>query len=1289
MVEGGFLREWVAVARGERALRNSFVLTVCVAVAAACPAAAQSPRSPEVWRWIAFAADAGLPGTRVSALGETSDGVIWAGTDKGLAWFDGYRWRAIPAALGMPRVRVVQMEPDRRGGVLVVADSTLYRGDTSGFRAIPVAEGARPLRVERAVPAGGDSILVLSAFRLYACVGSACRRVGPRQGLPSGYVSGLWGSRAGGCWVAAERGLFAQEGATWRLRLPSVPGPWSIRVLAVGTDGRGIVVRQRPWPDGGLWEWDDDGPLVQSRAPPQSPAAAGDVGPNGAAAVAYASLDLSVRERGLWRWLPVPAGIGAILAVRYASNGDLWAGGEGGLYLYRASSRLWTYWRSSPADPRNLVNAVLRTRDGSVWMGTEAGAQVLRPDGRREWIREAGGVSLSSVTGVAEDDSGRVWLSSGYSPIGALRWDGRAWRRFGARDGLGASRIHRIVKDRHGRLWFLGLGRPPAGAPNDWTAEGPGAFVLERGRFTRWGVREGLKSGRVYGVAESPDGTLWFGTARGLSRYRGGVWRHWATADGLFNDRVFAVAVDGQQRVWFAHQFGGLGSLNARGELRYLTTADGLSSDEVWDVQVAPDGALWVSTTGGLARCRDGTCTPLRMDDGLTGLQIWPVLPTADRVYIGTVGAGLDVLNLAEARAHDVRVQILSRPELARDRAEIRWRADGFLGWPTSTRILTRARVDSGAWSQWTTDRALALESPRSGRHLAEVEARDWLGNVSGRAAARFTIAPPLLLQPAVFVPLVALLVLTGWLGGALVLRRREYVAERRTAEARNRRLAAAVEQASDGIAFTDRGGVVEFVNPAFESITGWSASDVAGRQVRQLLVGPDDTGYFGAVVKVLERGDAWEGEGVLHRKDRGGFRAHQRITPLRAPSGEVTHFVWMVRDVTRDAELREQLREAQKLQAVGQLTGGIAHDFNNLLAVILLSATMLVEEERGASALVRRGLDAIVAAVGRGAAVVDSLLAFGRRRRLVIRPTDPVALVSELAVSLRSLFPETIAVEVRADADVPSVLADAAALQQALLSLATNARDAMTGGGTLTLTVSRADAGAAADAATSAVQALPHVCITVTDSGCGMDAQTLGRAYEPFFTTKPPGSGKGLGLSMVYGLVQQHGGEISIASAPGAGTTARLSLPAAHADAAPAPAVVQPDAAVPGEAGAILLVEDYPPVRGAAELALTRLGYRVLSAADGLEALELYRSRPGEIRLVVTDLLMPRLDGIGLYDALGLEGKRPPFIFTSGYAFPEGARDRVLDPAVPFLRKPWTAEQLASAVREALGQRE
>jgi PAS domain S-box-containing protein len=1288
MVNGGSLREWSAVARGERALRNSFVLTVWVAAAAACPAAAQSPRSPEVWRWIVFTADAGLPGTRVSAVAEASDGIIWAGTDKGLAWFDGYRWSAIPAALGMPRVRVLQVEPDRRGGVLVVADSILYRGDTSGVRAIPVAEGARLLRVGRAVPAGGDSVLVLSASRLYACAGSECRRVGPRQGLPSGDVGGLWGSRARGCWVSAERGLFAQEGTTWRLRLPRVSASWPVQALAVGPDGRGIVATRGQWMDGGLWEWDDDGPLLQNLGQPRLSTVAGDVGPNGAAAVAYASADLSVRERGVWRWLPVPAGIGAILAVRYASNGDLWVGGESGLYLYRATSRLWTYSRSGRADPGDVVNALLRTRDGSVWMGTEAGARVLRPDGRIERFREAGGVLLLWVTGLAVDDSGGVWVSSGNSPIGALRWDGRAWRRFGARDGLGASRIHRIVKDRRGRLWFLGLGGPPAGAQSDWTAEGPGAFVLERGRFIRWGVREGLRNGRVYGVAEGQDGTLWFATARGLSRYRGGAWRHWAKADGLVNDRVFAVAVDDQQRVWFTHQSGGLGSLNARGELRYLTTADGLPSDEVWEVQVAPDGALWVGTAGGLARCRDGACTPLRMDDGLTSLQIWPVLPTVDRVYVGTIGAGLDVLDLAEARAHDVRVQILSSPALMRSRAVVRWRADGFLGWPASTRILTRARVDSGAWSSWTTDRALTLGSPRSGSHLAEVEARDWLGNTSGRAAARFTIAPPLLLQPAVFVPLVALLVLAGWLGGTLVLRRREYEAERRTAEARNRRLAAAVEQTGDGIAFTDRGGVAEFVNPAFESITGWSASDVAGRPVRHLLVGPDDTGYFGAVVEVLERGDTWEGEGILHRKDRGVFRAHQRITPLRAPSGEVTHFVWMLRDVTRDAELRERLREAQKLQAVGQLTGGIAHDFNNLLAVILLSATMLVEEERGASAVVRRGLDAIIAAVGRGAAVVDSLLAFGRRRRLVIRPTDPIALVSELAVSLRSLFPETIAVEVCADADVPSVLADAAALQQALLSLATNARDAMTGGGTLTLTVSRADAGAAADTATSAVQALPHVCITVTDTGCGMDAPTLGRAYEPFFTTKPTGSGKGLGLSMVYGLVQQHGGEISIASAPGAGTTVRLSLPVAHADAAPAPAIVQPDAAVPGASGAILLVEDFAPVRGAAELALTRLGYRVLSAADGLEALELYRSRPGEIRLVVTDLLMPRLDGIGLYDALGPEGKRPPFIFTSGYALPDSARDRVLDPAVPFLRKPWTAEQLASAVREALGQR-
>jgi PAS domain S-box-containing protein len=1131
----------------------------------------------------------------------------------------------------------------------------------------------------------GAGVLALVANRLLTCVAGACAAPLSAADGPRGGVALVGTTPSGGVWAATSAGVEIRSASgRWRsryaLRLPeAIPSAY-----AVGPDGDEVLVTAAAKTGAAVQSARGGGPwrTVAPRASmtPQS----ADVGARGLAAVSFTSLEVLLRDGGTWRWLQVPAPVGSIRVVRFGAAGDLWVGGDGGLFLFRSASHLWSYRRYPAGDPRNTVNEVLRRRDGSVWVGTGQGIVALAKDGGEVWTRRAAGLPLPSVTALAEDDGGNVWVGTGTAAIGALRWDGRGWRRYGMREGLGAATIHRIARDRRGRLWFLGLG---VGWPGmHATASGPGAYVLAEGRFTRWGVPEGLSSGRVYAFAEGPDSALWFATLGGIDRYRGGAWRHWTVADGLRISRVFTLAVGSDGQVWFGHKMSasGLGHIDGAGRVTYLSERDGLPSANISEVRVAPDGAAWATTPSGLARCVGRECAAIQMDDGLPSLQLWPVLPTATKVFVGALGTGLATIDLAEARRYDARVtQLVARLE-GRGVATVEWQASSRLGWPAPASVETRVRLDEGAWSLWSTNRSLRFESLGAGRHRAAVEARSWLGDPSGRAVVAFDVPRPLLRRPEVLGPLVGLALLLTGLAWLLVDQRRRSRAERRAADALRRRLVAAMEQASDGFAVLDRAGVVEFANPAFEAITGWRAPGLVGRSVEQLAALAPRTGLLPEVAEAIRRGEAWEGDAPAQRSDGTPCRCFERITPLRDAAGEVANLVWLVRDVTRESELEEQALQAGRLEAVGQLSGGIAHDFNNLLAVVLANASLLEPEIRGGGLESRRSLEDIIAAAQHGAELVSSLLAFGRRRRLLIRPVDVAPLLEGLRAPIRRLLPDTVAIEIEVTEGLSAVRADEAALRQILLSLVSNSRDAMPHGGTLRVSAAPAGPPQRDGGSAPRLPDVAYVCITVTDTGTGMDAATLARAFEPFFTTKPPGAGTGLGLSSVYGLVHQQRGEVELESTLGAGATVRLVLPASS-EKAVAPRSPEARAERAPSAGTILLVEDTAPMRRAAQLVLSRLGFKVLVAADGEEGLAAFRANAGAIELVVTDIVMPRLDGIGLFDAVRGEGSRVPFIFMSGYPASEAASGRSLDPSAPFLKKPWTADALAACVRQAL----
>jgi PAS domain S-box-containing protein len=506
-------------------------------------------------------------------------------------------------------------------------------------------------------------------------------------------------------------------------------------------------------------------------------------------------------------------------------------------------------------------------------------------------------------------------------------------------------------------------------------------------------------------------------------------------------------------------------------------------------------------------------------------------------------------------------------------------------------------------------------------------------------------------------------------------------ISGRKQAEEAKERLAAAIGQVAEAVVITDREGVIQYTNPAFERITGYTGAEVMGQNPRVLKSGEQDAAFYEGLWETIARGDVWVGQFINKKKDGTRYTEEATISPVRNASGQIMNYVAVKRDITEEILQEEQFRQAQKMDALGHLVGGVAHDFNNILQAVNGCAELALEA-LDPQAPAFGYVNEVAAAGARAAALVQQLLAFTRQQ--VIHPVDLD--LNEVVASglqmLRRALPENIALDFSPARDSMTVHMDRGQVEQVLMNLCVNARDAMPDGGRLTIDTADLLMSSMEEATSWAVSD-HYARLRIKDAGCGMDKQTARQIFEPFFTTKGVGKGTGLGLSTVFGILEQNGGHIDVDSEAGKGTTFIIYLPVVERVAQQVSEPIRQPVVKGAET--ILVAEDDETVLTLAKLVLRSAGYTVMTAKDGLEALQQFEEHSDEIDLVLFDVVMPRMGGKEAMQKI-LE-LRPglPHLFASGYTGEEVHGDLLEKQSSHLLTKPYPAKVLLQKIRELL----
>ncbi|MDX8410214.1 MAG: response regulator [Mariprofundales bacterium] len=534
-----------------------------------------------------------------------------------------------------------------------------------------------------------------------------------------------------------------------------------------------------------------------------------------------------------------------------------------------------------------------------------------------------------------------------------------------------------------------------------------------------------------------------------------------------------------------------------------------------------------------------------------------------------------------------------------------------------------------------------------------------------------------------------------GTIDGKLLKRSIRYACERQRlareqeeSDARLALMAAALDQAADAVIVTDNCGNICYVNRAFTTSTGYNSEEAIGQTPSMLSSGKQSPSFYRRMWNRIKSGQHWESEMIDRRKNGELYPCHLEIAPITNANGRVTHFVGLQRDLTSHKLLENQMRQSQKMEAIGTLTGGIAHDFNNMLAGIMGNLFLTRKKLDDREGTLKR-LDTIDSLCQCAAEMIKKMMAFGRNDMVQMQPLELNPLLKEIHKMMARLLPENITFALHCSTEPLTVIGDATQLHQILLNLINNARDAVTGidrQATITLALQPFTPDEAFVDRHPDAKHCAFAHLQSQDNGCGADTETLQHLTEPFFTTKEVGSGTGLGLSMVDGAVAQHHGILELSSEPDQGMTIDIYLPLTNESGqAPKSETATSDDIIPGHGETILVVDDEIEVRNILHDLLINMGYQVVLGEDGQQAIELFNQHRHQIDLVIMDVVMPKMGGPDAYRQMQAIYANLPIIFASGYERTKIPSELLSRSYQTCLHKPFHAVHLSELIREVL----
>ena len=1242
----------------------------------------------------------GLPSNAINAIAQASDGNVWLGTSKGLVHFDGVDFKV----LGLPGdegsgARIITSMARRSAGGLWLG---LERGsfgyfDGDKFHSMQSAEWGGAFVTTRAVRESQDGSLLVGTVSMAG--------KWPASGQSQIYaanldVTSLREDSAGRIWLGtANNGLHYWENNQLH-RFPEPEGihwkDWVIHDIAIDRSGTLWIATSNV-----LHAFNADfTPKLLSESPR------------------------------------------IIRVMLLDSHGVLWIGtsGDG---LLRCKDGVFTSLRKTDGLASDRILSLAESSDGSLWVGTEDGLSLLT-DVKFPIISVADGLVSEACLAVAASPQGGIWAGTGnglsryrngqFTNFGYNKADGfySRWvkRIFAARNGDvyligGTKNLSRFSNGRVEKTWVPGLW-PRAIAEDDRgiiVGVADDLMRIEHDEIVPYLTADGHKvtPGWINELLTARDGSLWIAGEGGIVQIKDGVLHDWSAPEQLTDKVFFYLSEDDSGAMWAARNTGLVRIKD--GQLRFINRTHGLFVDFVYAIVPDKAGNFWMDSNGGIFRVSqrelnavaDGTATQLhctvyegqqavkttdksaqeysgaRTDDG----RIW--FPSSKGVIM--IDPDNVLYNARPPSTYLVRMLVNGR-EYPVDHAPSLDPGPGnlefdyaALDYQAPERIRYRYRLE-GYQSEWVEAggrRSAFYTNLVPGHYRFHVQAcnADGVWNTVG-ASIELTL-PPWFYQSAWFqFGLAATLLGIGislWRG-----HERRQGRELAAIHQREELQRLLIDSSPVAMMMTGSHHRVLHLNATFTQLFGHTKAEVPTLDAWWSHAFPDPVYRAELQTEWLRRTTAPARpieplEANVTCKD-GSVR-----TILFTTSEVGERILAVFSDITerkRAEALRQsleaQVRQAQKMEAVGQLSGGVAHDFNNLLTVILGNLSMLTLDTNLPPDL-SGPLAEITEAAKRAANLTRQLLAFSRKQPLRLNLVNLGHTVNEMTRMLRRILGEDIRMQFKPSAEPALIRADESMIEQVLLNFAVNARDAMPDGGNLLIETEVRELAAAQIPPHVKTRAGRFVVLTVTDTGCGIAPEILPRIFEPFFTTKDTGKGTGLGLATVYGIVEQHEGWINVDSAVGHGTTFRIFFPSQAADLASEEiesTITAPP--LPFAGHVVLLVEDEASVRSLVRRVLVRAGYRVLEAASGPVALDIWRQHRDRIDLVLTDLVMP--DGIGgqeLARLLRVEKPTMPIIFTSGYSASIAGKNFPFEEGVDFLAKPYDHDKLLKIIVAAL----